>query len=135
MCYNYSMNKKSGLTIIEALLVILAISLITVIFFIQKSDLDALHRDDIKKSAINAIYYALEESFYKDHGYYPEYLTKDTLTVIDPANFTDPSGYTLGDPESSYSYQAANCVDGKCQEYTLKASLEKEATYAKYNSN
>lgn len=129
------MNVKKSLTFLEILLIVFFVAAILVFFFIQKSDLDALHRDDIKKSAINAIYYALEESFYKDHGYYPEYLTKDTLTVIDPANFTDPSGYTLGDPESSYSYQAANCVDGKCQEYTLKASLEKEATYAKYNSN
>ena len=55
--------------------------------------------------------------------------------MIDPALWTDPSGYNLGDPASSYSYEAANCDQGKCQEYILKALLEKEDIYTKSNRN
>ena len=94
-----------------------------------------MHRDEDRKTAINAMYYALEESFYKEHKYYPEFISEENITVIDPSLWTDPSGHNLGDPLSSYSYEAANCHNGKCQEYTLRAKLEKEDTYTKYNRN
>lgn len=128
------MNTKKGLTFLEIILILFFVATTAIVFFIQKSDLDAFHRDDTKKSAINALHYALEESYYKDHGYYPEYINPDTLTSIDASNFTDPSGYQLGDPQSSYSYHAADCTNNQCQEYILKTSLEKEATYIKYNN-
>ena len=41
----------------------------------------------------------------------------------------------IGDSLSSYSYTPANCTEGKCKEYTLKAELEKEDAYIKYNRN
>ena len=97
--------------------------------------MDAMKRDESRKIAINAMYYALEESFYKNHGYYPESISEENIKVIDPSLWTDPFGFNLGDPSSSYSYEAANCKDGKCKEYTLKANLEKEDTYTKYNRN
>ena len=128
------MNKK-GFTILEIIIVAIFASLLFIFFFIQKSNIDAMERDEDRKIAINAMYYALEESFYKDHNYYPETISEDNITVIDPALWTDPSGYNLGDPLSSYSYEAANCKDGKCKEYTLKATLEKEDAYIKYNRN
>lgn len=124
---------KSGFTIIELIIVATIAGLLFVFFFIQKSNLDALARDEDRKIAINAMYYALEESFFKTNGYYPETISEQNITVIDPALWTDPNGYNLGDPKSSYSYQPANCNNGKCKEYILKADLEKETDYIKTN--
>ena len=129
------MNKKQGFTLLEIVIVGAFVSLLIIIFFIQKSNIDAMDRDKTRKTAINAMYYALEESFFKDHNYYPEHISEDNIKVIDPALWTDPLGYNLGDPLSSYSYEPANCKDGKCKEYTLKATLEKEDAYTKYNRN
>ena len=126
---------KKGFTVIEIIIVAIFASLLFVLFFVQKQNIDAFDRDEDRKTAINAMYYALEESFYKDHGYYPESISEANITVIDPALWTDPSGFNLGDPLSTYSYEPANCKDGKCKEYTLKAELEKEDTYIKYNRN
>ncbi|MBR2993826.1 type II secretion system protein [Candidatus Saccharibacteria bacterium] len=129
------MTTKKGFTVLEIIIVATFASLLLILFFIQKSNLDAMKRDEDRKTAINAMYYALEESFYKDHKYYPESISEDNIKVIDPALWTDPLGFNLGDPASSYSYEPANCTDGKCKEYTLKADLEKEDAYIKYNRN
>ena len=126
---------KKGFTIIELTIVAIFASLLLILFFVQKSNIDAMERDEDRKTAINAMYYALEESFYKEHKYYPEFISEENIKVIDPALWTDPNGINLGDPMSSYSYEAANCKDGKCKEYTLKAELEKEDAYTKYNRN
>ena len=129
------MNKKSGFTILEIIIVGVFASLLLILFFIQKSNLDAFHRDEARKTAINAMYYALEEDFYKEHKYYPEQISEENIKVIDPALWTDPLGVNLGDPVGSYFYEPANCDNGKCKEYTLKANLEKEDAYIKYNRN
>ncbi len=128
------MNKK-GFTVLEIIIVAVFASLLLILFFIQKSNIDAMERDEDRKTAINAMYYALEEGFYKENGYYPESISEENIKVIDPSLWTDPSGINIGDPSSSYSYEAANCKDGKCKEYTLKATLEKEDAYTKYNRN
>ena len=128
------MNKK-GFTIIEIIIVATFASLLFILFFVQKSNLDAMARDEKRKTAINAMYYALEESFYKQNGYYPTTISEENITVIDPALWTDPSGVNLGDSYSSYSYEPANCSQDQCKEYTLKAKLEKEDDYVKYNRN
>ena len=127
------MHRKQGFTILEIIIVGVFATLLLIFFFIQKANLDAFSRDEQRKTAINAMYYALEESFYKDNGYYPESISEDNIKVIDPSLWTDPSGFNLGDPNSSYSYEPANCKEGKCKEYTLKANLEKEDTFVKYN--
>ena len=129
------MNQKHGFTVLEIIIVGVFASLLLILFFVQKSNIDAMDRDESRKIAINAMYYALEESYYKDHGYYPEQISEENIKVIDPALWTDPFGNNLGTPGSSYSYQAANCKDGKCKEYILKAKLEKEDDYVKYNRN
>ena len=129
------MKSKQGFTIFEIIIVAVFAGLLFILFFIQKSNLDAFDRDEKRKTAINAMYYALEESFYKEHKYYPETINEKNITVIDPALWTDPDGFNLGDSFSSYSYEPANCNEGKCQEYTLKAELEKEDAYIKYNRN
>lgn len=127
------MKEKSGFTIAELLVVIAFSTLLLVIFFLQKSNVDAMERDDKRKQAINAMYYALEEGFFPLNGFYPETISEDNLKVIDPQLFTDPSGINIGKSGSSYQYEAANCEDGKCKEYTLRAILEKEDIYIKRN--
>ena len=124
---------KKGFTLLELVIVATFAGLLFLLFFIQKTNLDAFSRDEDRKTAINAMYYALEESFYKDHGYYPEMISEENITVIDPALWTDPNGYNLGDPKSSYSYQSADCDNGKCKRYILRADLEKEEAYIKTN--
>ena len=129
------MNTKHGFTILEIIIVATFASLLFIFFFIQKQNIDAMNRDDTRKTAINAMYYALEESFYTDHGYYPEHINEDNITVIDPALWTDPLGYNLGDPLGSYFYEPADCDHGHCKEYTLRAHLEKESDYIKQSRN
>ena len=135
LCYNIPMNSKKGFTVLEIIIVAVFATLALVLFFVQKSNIDAMQRDEDRKTAINAMYYALEESFYKDHGYYPEFISEENIKVIDPALWTDPLGFNLGDSLSSYSYTPANCNEGKCKEYILKADLEKEDDYIKSNRN
>ena len=134
--YNMSMMKmkrERGFTILELVVVIFFASLLLILFFLQKLNLDAMHRDEQRKEAINAMYYALEEGFHAKNGYYPENISEENLKVMDPSLFTDPSGINLGQEDSDYTYEATNCTNGKCKEYTLKARLEKEDTYIKKN--
>ena len=127
------MKNERGFTILELVVVIFFASLLLILFFLQKLNLDAMHRDEQRKEAINAMYYALEEGFHAKNGYYPENISEENLKVMDPSLFTDPSGINLGQEDSDYTYEAANCTNGKCKEYTLKARLEKEDTYIKKN--
>lgn len=129
------MRMKKGFTILEILIVGVVAVLIVIIFFIQKSNVDAMTRDKNRKIAINAMYYALEESFYPLHGYYPETISEENIKVIDPALWTDPLGMNIGAEGGSYMYEPGNCENGKCKEYILKAKLEKEDTYIKRNRN
>ena len=129
------MKKKSGFTILELAIVIAVAGLAFAVGFIQKMNVDAMNRDKDRKTAINAMYYALEESFHTENGYYPETISEKNLKVIDPQLFTDPSGVVLGEPGCSYIYEAADCEDGECKEYTLRAFLEKEDGFIKRNRN
>ena len=129
------MHTKHGFTILEIIIVAAFASLLFLFFFIQKQNIDAMNRDDARKTTLNALYYALEEGFYPDHGYYPDHIDEDNLPIIDPALWTDPLGFNLGDPLGSYFYEAADCDNGHCREYTLKALLEKEDTYIKHSRN
>ena len=130
------MKYKHGFTVIEFLIIAAAASLTAILFFVQKSDLDAFSRDETRKTAINTMYYSLEEDFYAANGYYPSIINPDILPTVGEDLWTDPSGYTLGDPLSSYSYEPANCdYDNHCKEYTLKSTLEKEDTYIRNNRN
>lgn len=127
------MKRKSGFTIIELSIVIIFAGLLLILFFLQKINTDAMHRDEQRKEAINAMYYALEEGFFTENGYYPESISEENLKVMDPQLFTDPDGINLGIEGSSYTYEPANCENGKCKEYTLRATLEKEDEYIKKN--
>lgn len=129
------MKKKSGFTILEIIVVAAFATLLLILFFVQKVGIDAMDRDDDRKAAINAIYYALEEGFYAQNGYYPDTISEENIKMIDPALWTDPLGFNLGDENSSYIYDPTDCTEGKCKSYTLKAVLEKEDIYIKRSRN
>jgi type II secretory pathway pseudopilin PulG len=124
-------HTKKGFTVLELVVVIAFTALVFALFFMQKANVDAMDRDEQRKTAINAMYYALEEGFYKENEYYPEVVNEDNLKVIDPALFTDPRGINLGQEGSSYRYEPVNCEEGKCQSYTLRGILEKEDEFIK----
>lgn len=127
------MKHTHGFTVIEVVVVTLFLSIATTVLFIQKNDIAATHRDDQRKTAINAMYYSLEEVYYEKNKSYPLDLTDKTLSALDPALFTDPTGKKIGDKDSNYRYEGANCTNDSCQEYTLRADLEKEADFIKTN--
>ena len=128
------MKRKNGFTVLEIVLCIVFVGIFLVLFFIQKNNIEAMERDDDRKVAINAMFYALEEGYYAEKGYYPENIEKaEDLPWIDPNLFTDPYGVTLwnADADSNYSYDASNCEDGKC----LRSTMEKEDDYVKTSRN
>ena len=63
--------KRNGFTVIELLLVIVLLSTGSWLFFSEKATVDASARDKQRKTAINAMYYGLEEYFYAKNGYSP----------------------------------------------------------------
>lgn len=131
------MNKtRSGFTVLELAIVIILAGIGVSLFFAQKVSIDAFARDEDRKTAINAMYYSLEEGFYAKNGYYPSTIFEDNLTTMDPNLFTDPSGININEEGSSYRYEPAGCDDdGKCSQYTLRATLEKEEDFVKRSRN
>ena len=126
------MKTKKAFTVFELILCIIFVGIFVVLFFFQKQNTDAMKRDEQRKTAINAMYYALEEGYYAEHEYYPEEITSaDVLPWIDPNLFTDPRGINLWGEDGDYVYESSNCKDGKCQEYVLRGKLEKEADFVK----
>lgn len=130
------METKKAFTVLELVLAIIFVGVFVVLFFLQKVNLAAIDRDEKRKTAINAMYYALEEGYYAQNEGYPEHIEKaDVLPWIDPNLFTDPLGINLWDEGSNYFYEASDCTDGKCQSYVLRAEMEKEESYIKSSRN
>lgn len=127
------MKRSHGFTVIEIIVVILFLSVATILLLIQKNNLAATQRDDQRKTAINAMYYNLEEVFFEANGYYPAKIDSKTLRAMDPELFTDPTGIKLNEQDSDYRYTGNNCDNDKCKGYVLSSELEKEATYTKKN--
>ena len=126
------MKRSAGFTVIEMIVAILFVAAAAVILFAQRQNLVATQRDDTRKTAINAMYYSLEEVFYAKNSYYPNKISDANLTSLDPNLFTDPNGTAFDKGESDYRYEPTGCsLDGKCKGYTLRAHLEKEADYTK----
>jgi len=130
------MTKKSqGFTVIELIFIVVVCGLASILFFVQKNELQIIASDDSKKIAINSMYYSLEEVFYAANKYYPQTISSDNLKSVDPALFTDPDGILIGTAGSVYSYLPTNCNDNQCKSYTLKSTLQKEADYIKTSRN
>lgn len=152
-----SRRHNSGFTVIELLVVIAIAGIASVLVFVQQNDLRTSNQDERRKTAINAIYYNLEEVFYPKNGFYPETLSAEKLPAMDPTLLTDTNGIKLGqkiesdadlDPEMrqaaealaqsayEYKYEPTNCdAAGKCKSYSLRVQLAKEAEYVKTSRN
>ncbi|MFZ1258785.1 MAG: type II secretion system protein [Candidatus Saccharimonas sp.] len=128
--------KRNGFTVLELVVVIVALSVGAWLFFTEKATVMAVQRDTSRKTAINAMYYNLEEVFYEKNNYYPSAVDSKTLRAMDPSLFTDPNGVKLGDDGSDYRYDGTSCdTDGKCKAYTLRSTMEREGDYVKTNRN
>lgn len=127
------MKKAQGFTVIEIIVVILFLGVVTTLLLIQRGNLEAAQRDDKRKTAINAVYYNLEEVFFEKNGYYPAEIESKKLPAMDPELLTDPNGLKLGEAGSDYRYEGINCNNDICKGYKLTAELEKEAVYEKTN--
>ena len=124
-----------GFTVIELIFIIVLIGFASVLFFVQKQNLEKVASDNTKKTAINSMYYGLEEVFYPANNYYPQTINSDNLKSVDPNLFTDPDGVALGTTGSAYTYTPTDCTDSKCKGYTLTATLSNEDDYTKTNKN
>ncbi len=89
-------SSQSGFTVIELVVVIVAVIAASIIVFIQINNVTTANKDHQRKTAVNAMYYALEEVYYQEHNSYPSSLTSAKLPSVDPELFTDPDGFTLG---------------------------------------
>ncbi len=125
------MQTHRGFTVIELVVFILLLITIGVVAFIQVQDIRASERDNQRKADINAIYYGIEEVFSKENDYYPEVVNAEVLPYVNPDSFKDPSGYEINSRQSDYRYNPSGCVEGKCEGYSLRSVLQKEADYIK----
>lgn len=125
------MKQRAGFTVIELMLAIVVIGVIAILLFVQKNTLDQTTRDNQRKTAINAMYYSLENSYYAQHKSYPNHLNSGVLTTMDPELFADPFGVKIGEADSDYRYLPTDCNGDKCKSYTLRADLEREDDYVK----
>ena len=89
-------SQESGFTVIELVVVVVVFLFVGALVFLQINNLKIANQNDQRKTAINAMYYALEEVYYKQHTSYPSTLTSATLPSVDSTLFTDPDGFTLG---------------------------------------
>lgn len=129
------MKRQAGFTVLELIVAVVFLVIAGTFFYIQKRDLEIANRDSMRKTAINSIYYTLEDIYYPANGAYPEHVTADQLRGIDPTMFKDPNGKAFGEQGSEYTYLPKDCVDGKCRSYTLSANLENEADFVKPSRN
>lgn len=120
-----------GFTVIELVFIVLIAGLASILFFIQKQNVTVAADDMHRKTAINAMYYGLEEVYYPANGYYPSSISSDNLKSVDPYLFTDPNGVKIGTAGSEYTYSPTDCLNDKCKSYSLKTTLQNEADYVK----
>lgn len=128
-------TRQRGFTILELIIAIVFVLVAGTVFYVQKRDLEVQARDSARKTAINAMYYNLEDVFYAANKFYPEKLTADQLKGLDPSILKDPEEVAIGEQNSDYSYEPKDCMDGKCKSYSLRANLEHEADYTKSSRN
>jgi prepilin-type N-terminal cleavage/methylation domain-containing protein len=127
------MKSSRGFTVIELLIVVAVLVFASVIFFIQKQNIEIATRDDARRTSINAIYYSLEEVYKPQQGSYPRTVSEKKLPSVDPALFNDPSGNEIGMGESNYRYEPTGCIADACTGYTLRTTMEQEDDYVKTN--
>jgi len=127
------MKYSRGFTVIELLIVIVLLAAASLLFFVQKNNVEVAGRDEVRKTSINAMYYSLEEVYFKQNNTYPRTLNSEVLPSVDPELFKDPSGIKIGEADSDFSYEGSNCDGETCKAYTLRTTLENEDDYIKEN--
>lgn len=127
------MNTSRGFTVIEIIIVVVILGAASLLFFTQKNHVEVSARDDARKTAINAMYYGLEEVYFKENKSYPRSLSSKQLPSVDPELFKDPNGTALGEGASDYRYEAFGCDGDACKGYTLRTTLENEDDFVKTN--
>lgn len=115
-------SRRSGFTVIELVVVAVVFLLAGVLVYGQINKLKVAEQDSDRKVAINAMYYALEEVYYKKHKSYPSSLSADKLPSVDPALFTDPDGFTLG-KESLSEEEVTKLLEEGSGDKTLEQRL------------
>jgi type II secretory pathway pseudopilin PulG len=128
-------SRQRGFTVLELIIAIVFVLAAGTIFYVQKRDLEVQARDSDRKTAINAIYYNLEDVYYAANHAYPQKLTADQLPGLDPSILKDPEGVMISEQNSDYTYSPKDCTDGKCKSYSMTANLEHEADYTKTSRN
>lgn len=126
-------RKSHGFTVIELIFIIALIGAASILFFIQKNNLEVAGRDETRKTAINAMYYSIEEVYFKTNRFYPRTINSAVIPSVDPSLFKDPNGVKIGESNSNYRYEPYNCNNDQCKNYTLRTTLENEADYVKTN--
>ncbi|MGB3023876.1 MAG: type II secretion system protein [Candidatus Saccharimonadales bacterium] len=127
--------KQSGFTVVELIVVILTILLSAWLFTTQKLQFEAASRDRERKIAINAMYYSLEEVYFRANKSYPVSIGPNNLKSVDPSLFKDPNGVEVGKQSSDYFYTPINCDGNLCKSFVLRAKLEQEAEYKRNSVN
>lgn len=127
------MKSSRGFTVIELLIVVGVLAAASVIFFIQKNNIETAARDDARRTSINAIYYSLEEVYFKENESYPRTVSSEVLPSVDPELFKDPKGVKIGESTSDFRYEPTDCNGERCAGYSLRATLEQEDDYVKTN--
>lgn len=127
------MKSSRGFTVIELLIVVALFATASVVFFIQKNTVEVAARDNDRKTSINAMYYSLEEVYFKENGSYPRTLNEETLPSVAPEAFKDPAGVKIGESSSDFRYEPLDCQQNACKSYSLRTILENEDDYIKTN--
>jgi len=129
------MKYTRGFTVIELLIVVVLLMAASLLFFIQKNNVEVAARDETRKTSINAMYYSLEEVYFKENQTYPRVINSEILPSVDPELLKDPSGVKIGEADSDFSYEGTNCDGDNCKAYTLRTTLQNEDDYIKTNRN
>jgi len=135
-------KQESGFTIVELLIVIVVIGILAALVLNTFQGVQARARDTERKTDVNALH-TQYEVYYNDNGYYPS--AADAVAVanfqgLDAQALVDPNGITMGVAGSAYAYvplpaACANTAGNECTSYTLTATMEEEADYAKTSLN
>jgi type II secretory pathway pseudopilin PulG len=129
------MKRTAGFTVVEIMVAIVLVGAAATLLLFQKANFEGLRRDQDRKTAINAMYYNLEEVFYEKNKSYPAKIDSKVLRAMDPGLFTDPMGKKMNEEGAEYRYEGLDCTNDACKGYKLSSTMEKEAEYVKNNRN
>lgn len=127
------MKSTRGFTVIELVIAVTLIVTASIIFFVQKNNVEVAARDESRKTSINAMYYSLEEVYFAKNNFYPRTINEEVLPSVDPELFKDTNGVKIGESTSEFRYEPLNCEGDTCKGYSLRSTLENEDDFVKAN--